>query len=422
MKQTVMVLGQGGREHTIAHYLNQSPLIEKVYVYPGNAGMQEPGIECVLDGDLHDQTACLAFAQKQQVAWVFVGPEEPLLAGIVDAFEAAAIPAFGPQQAAARLEGSKSFAKELMTNYQIPTARYETHQTVAGAFAFCEELGYPVVIKADGLAAGKGVVIAETAQMARETLVAFLEQAKFGTSSETVVIEEFLVGEEFSLMSFVSGETIFPMPIAQDHKRAFDHDKGPNTGGMGAYAPVPHIPNSVVQEALQTIVEPTVAAMRKEGLPFNGILYAGLILTEAGPKVIEFNVRFGDPETQVILPLLKNDLAAVIQGLLAGEPIEPIWSSDQTAIGVVVARQGYPTEALSSYPVQLKQPTGELKVFYSGVKAAGKMLYSNGGRVYLVAAIEDDLARAAEKVYHYLSTQPQEGFFYRKDIGFRAKK
>ena len=296
----VLVIGSGGREHAIARQFNVSPSVEKVFVAPGNDGMKNDA-ECV-QIDTLDFEALASFAKENGVDLTFVGPEQPLAEGIVDFFTEHGLKAFGPTKAAALIEGSKSFAKELMAKYDIPTAGYGTFTDAEEAKAFIRENGAPIVVKADGLAAGKGVIVAMTLEEALEAVDDMIGNQKFGESSSRVVIEEFLDGEEFSYMSFVHDGQIYPMVVAQDHKRAFDGDKGPNTGGMGAYSPVPQISDSVVQEAYDKVVVPTVEAMASEGTPFTGILYAGLILTEKGPKVIEFNARFGDPETQVVLP------------------------------------------------------------------------------------------------------------------------
>ena len=303
----VLVIGSGGREHALVRQFAKSPSVGKVYVAPGNDGMRNDA-ELVPIGVMEFDKLS-DFAKDHQVGLTFVGPEQPLAGGIVDHFKEQGLRVFGPDGAAAQLEGSKAFAKELMKKYGIPTAKYETFTDADEAKAYIRDEGAPIVIKADGLAAGKGVVVAMTLDEALEAVDDMIGNRKFGDSSARVVIEEFLDGEEFSFMSFVHGGRIFPMPLSQDHKRAFDGDEGPNTGGMGAYSPVPHIPQEAVRTAYDQIVERTVRAMESEGTPFTGILYAGLILTEDGPKTIEFNARFGDPETQVVLPQLKSDLA-----------------------------------------------------------------------------------------------------------------
>ena len=299
----LLVVGSGGREHAIAKKLLESKDVEQVFVAPGNDGMTLDGLDLINIG-ISEHSKLIDFAKANDIAWTFIGPDDALAAGIVDDFNAAGLKAFGPTKAAAELEWSKDFAKEIMVKYDVPTAAYSTFSDFEEAKAYIEEKGAPIVVKADGLALGKGVVVAETVEQAVEAAHEMLLDNKFGDSGARVVIEEFLDGEEFSLFAFVNGDRFYIMPTAQDHKRAYDGDKGPNTGGMGAYAPVPHLPQSVVDTAVDTIVKPVLEGMIKEGRPYLGVLYAGLILTADGPKVIEFNARFGDPETQIILPRL----------------------------------------------------------------------------------------------------------------------
>lgn len=339
MGQKVLVIGSGAREHTIAYTLLKAPSIDEVTVAPGNPGMLKDGIHTTqLSQSNH--AALIEFVKNNGYDWVFVGPEVPLIEGIVDDFAAAGIKAFGPSKAAAQIEGSKDFAKQLMDRHNIPTAQYKTFSDLEMAQDYVHEHGAPIVIKADGLAAGKGVTVAMDEHTAQRALEDIFIDHRFGSAGAKVVIEDFLDGEEFSLMSFVNGTDFWPMPISQDHKRAHDGDEGPNTGGMGAYSPVPQIPQSVVDEAIEKIVRPTVEGMAEEGTPFTGILYAGLIATADGPKVIEFNARFGDPETEVVLPKLTSDLGAGISAILDGEtpnspgmsPTPPsAWSSPPTA-------------------------------------------------------------------------------------------
>src|SRR5690606_12175182 len=312
----VLVIGRGGREHAIVRQFSKSPSVTKVFAAPGNDGMQEDAEIAAIDE--MDFAGLADFAQQQGVDFSFVGPEQPLSEGIVDFFDAKWLRIFGPSKQAAQIEGSKAFAKELKEKYSIPTAVYETFTEVAPAIAFIRQHGAPIVIKADGLAAGKGVVVALTEEEAVSAVNDMLEGQKFGESGSKVVIEEFLDGEEFSFMSFVQAGRIYPMVISQDHKRAFDGDRGTNTGGMGAYSPVPQISQEIVDETFTKIVEPAVQAMASEGTPFNGILYTGVILTKQGPKVIEFNARFGDPETQVVLPRMKSDFGLCMDSILNG--------------------------------------------------------------------------------------------------------
>ncbi|MCM3088072.1 phosphoribosylamine--glycine ligase [Bhargavaea ginsengi] len=415
----VLVIGSGGREHALVRQFAKSPSVGKVYVAPGNDGMRD-NAEVVPLGVMEFEKLA-EFAKAKDIALTFVGPEQPLAGGIVDHFRQAGLRVFGPDKAAARLEGSKAFAKELMKKYNIPTAKYETFTDAEQAKAYIREQGAPIVIKADGLAAGKGVVVAMTLEEALEAVDDMIGGRKFGDSSARVVIEEFLDGEEFSYMSFVHGGNIFPMPISQDHKRAFDNDEGPNTGGMGAYSPVPHLPEEAIRIAHEQIVEATVRAMDAEGTPFTGILYAGLILTEGGPKTIEFNARFGDPETQVVLPQLKSDLAEFLVGLLDGNPAEPVWE-EGARLGVVIAADGYPGDVQKGNMLpELGQIDGEgLDVFHAGTKAKGDRFAGNGGRVILVSAEGETLREASKKAYAALDSIEWNGFFYRSDIGRRA--
>ncbi|HHA7439915.1 TPA: phosphoribosylamine--glycine ligase, partial [Streptococcus pneumoniae] len=321
----LLVVGSGGREHAIAKKLLESKDVEKVFVAPGNDGMTLDGLELV-NISISEHYKLIDFAKANDVAWTFIGPDDALAAGIVDDFHAAGLKAFGPTRLAAELEWSKDFAKEIMVKYGVSTAAYGTFSDFEEAKAYIEKHGAPIVVKADGLALGKGVVVAETVEQAVEAAHEMLLDNKFGDSGARVVIEEFLEGEEFSLFAFVNGDKFYIMPTAQDHKRAYDGDKGPNTGGMGAYAPVPHLPQSVVDTAVDTIVKPVLEGMIKEGRPYLGVLYAGLILTADGPKVIEFNARFGDPETQIILPRLTSDFAQNITDILDSKEPNIMWT------------------------------------------------------------------------------------------------
>ncbi len=414
----VLVVGSGGREHAIARAFRASEIVTDVFVAPGNDGMKEDAT-CVAIDEL-DFASLTAFAKDEQIELTFVGPEAPLAAGIVDAFEKEGLVCFGPNRRAAQLEGSKSFAKELMTKYNIPTAAYGTFTTVEEAKAFIDEQGAPIVVKADGLAAGKGVVVAMTKEEAFEAVEDMIGNQKFGDSSSKVVIEQFLEGEEFSYMSFVHNGHIYPMPLAQDHKRAYDGDKGPNTGGMGAYSPVPQIGQDIVKRAYDEVVVPTVEAMKAEGTPFNGILYAGLILTAEGPKVIEFNARFGDPETQVILPRLASDFGAFMQALVQDKPFELEWST-RAVLGVVVASEGYPGTVQNGHPLPQLTPLRErsIDVFHAGTKREGDVYVGNGGRVLLLTAQGETLKEAQHHVYEAMNAIEWPHFFYRKDIGWR---
>lgn len=415
----ILVIGSGGREHAIAQQFIDSPSVENVFVAPGNDGMLG-GIQSVsIDALAFEELA--SFAKENKIDLTFVGPEQPLAAGIVDYFEAAGLRIFGPTKAAAQIEGSKAFAKEIMDKYNIPTAAYETFTEVDKAKEYIEKLGAPIVVKADGLAAGKGVVVAMTVDEANKAVEDMIGNQLYGESSSRVVIEEYLDGEEFSFMSFVHKGQIHPMVIAQDHKRAYDGDKGPNTGGMGAYSPVPQISSDIVDIAYETVVLPTVKAMTAEGIPFTGILYAGLILTSEGPKVIEFNARFGDPETQVVLPRMTSDFGEFMIALMNERPFELTWS-DEGMLGVVIASEGYPTDVKKGAKLpNLETLTDNgLFVFHAGTKADDKDFIANGGRVILVAAKESSIKKAQQKVYSGLTNLEWDGLFYRIDIGWRT--
>ncbi|PLS09726.1 phosphoribosylamine--glycine ligase [Neobacillus cucumis] len=415
----VLIIGRGGREHAICRKVSESTLVEKVFVAPGNAGMVDVSERIAIEESQHEEL--IAFAKEQGVGLTIIGPEVPLLEGLSDKFEAAGLAVFGPRKAAAEIEGSKSFAKELMEKYQIPTSDYAVFTSVEEARNYILEKGAPIVIKADGLAAGKGVTVAMTLEEALASVEEMLVGAKFGDASSSVVIEEFLSGEEFSLMAFVNGEVVIPLEIAQDHKRAYDGDQGPNTGGMGAYSPVPQIGEDTVATAVETVLLPAASAMVQEGRSFCGILYAGLMKTAEGPKVIEFNARFGDPETQVILPRLKSDLVQVILDLLKGECPELEWDS-QAMVGVVVAAKGYPEVYEKGAVLKgLADISKAAYTFHAGTvqNESGEFLTA-GGRVLLVGGKAETLADAQAKVYKELEKLNCDGVFYRKDIGAKA--
>lgn len=418
----LLVVGSGGREHAIAKKLLASDQVEQVFVAPGNDGMTLDGIELVNIG-ISEHSALINFAKENDIAWTFVGPDDALAAGIVDVFERAGLKAFGPSRLAAELEWSKDFAKQIMVKYGIPTAAFGTFSNFEEAKAYIEEQGAPIVVKADGLALGKGVVVAETVEQAVEAAREMLLDNKFGDSGARVVIEEFLAGEEFSLFALVNGDQFYILPTAQDHKRAFDGDQGPNTGGMGAYAPVPHLPQSVVDTAVDTIVKPILDGMIAEGRSYLGVLYAGLILTDQGPKVIEFNARFGDPETQIILPRLTSDFAQNIDDILHQRPTQLTWLDSGVTLGVVVASNGYPLDYEKG--VELPGKTeGDITTYYAGARFAenSRALLSNGGRVYMLVTTADTVQEAQEKIYSELKNQDITGLFYRTDIGSKAVK
>ncbi len=413
----VMVIGRGGREHAIVRQFARSASIEKVYAAPGNDGMRLESELVPIDE--MDFAALADFAKEQQIDCTFVGPEQPLTAGIVDFFEGQGLRVFGPSKAAAQIEGSKTFAKELMAKYDIPTAAYKTFSEISSAIDYIRQMGAPIVIKADGLAAGKGVVVAKTEEDAIAAVHDMLEDQKFGESGSRVVIEEFLDGEEFSFMSFVYDGAIYPMVISQDYKRAFDGDRGPNTGGMGAYSPVPQISSETVETTYSTIVRPAVEAMAAEGAPFNGILYAGIILTPQGPKVIEFNARFGDPETQVVLPRMKSDFGDFMNALLEGEPYQLEWQ-ERSVLGVVIAAEGYPEKPVKGQTLPNLAGLAGVDIFHSGTKATSKGFAANGGRVLFISSEGDSIKEAQEKVYAQVNALSWSGFMYRTDIGWRA--
>ncbi|HEM6341500.1 TPA: phosphoribosylamine--glycine ligase [Streptococcus suis] len=416
----LLVVGSGGREHAIAKKLLESEQVEQVFVAPGNDGMTLDGIKLVNIG-ISEHSALINFAKEHDIAWTFVGPDDALAAGIVDDFEQAGLKAFGPSRLVAELEWSKDFAKQIMVKYGIPTAAFGTFSNFEEAKAYIEEQGAPIVVKADGLALGKGVVVAETVEQAVNAAREMLLDNKFGDSGARVVIEEFLAGEEFSLFALVNGDQFYILPTAQDHKRAFDGDQGPNTGGMGAYAPVPHLPQNVVDTAVDTIVKPILEGMIAEGRSYLGVLYAGLILTDQGPKVIEFNARFGDPETQIILPRLTSDFAQNIDDILHKRPTQLTWLDSGVTLGVVVASNGYPLDYEKGVELPVKTE-GDIMTYYAGARFAenSKALLSNGGRVYMLVTTADTVQEAQEKIYSELKTQDTTGLFYRTDIGSKA--
>ncbi|MDA1809876.1 phosphoribosylamine--glycine ligase [Bacillus sp. HSTU-bmb18] len=413
----VLVIGRGGREHALAWKFAQSEKVEKVYVAPGNEGMRD--VATPIDIDENDFDALILFAKENHVELTFVGPEIPLMNGIVDRFKEEGLRVFGPNKAAAVIEGSKAFTKELMKKYNIPTAAYETFTDYEEAVQYIEKVGAPIVIKADGLAAGKGVTVAMTLEEALQAAKEMLQDVKFGEASKKIVIEEFLDGQEFSLMAFVNGTTVHPMVIAQDHKRAFDGDKGPNTGGMGAYSPVPQISKSAVQEAIETVLHPTAKAMIQENRLFTGILYAGLILTNDGPKVIEFNARFGDPETEVVLPRLENDLVDVCNAVLDESELTLQWS-EESVIGVVLASKGYPEAYKKGDIIKGLDALQDVIVFHAGTAMKHGDFVTNGGRVLFVTCKANSLQEAKDTVYKEIGKIESDGLFYRSDIGYRA--
>lgn len=414
----ILVIGSGGREHALYWKLSESPQTEQIYAIPGNPGM---GASAAIA--LDDHAAILRFAKEHEIGLVVVGPEVPLMNGLVDELEAAGIRAFGPRANAAEIEGSKSFAKDLMKKYGIPTARYEVFTAAEPARAYIRQEGAPIVVKADGLAAGKGVIVAMTEQEALDAVDAIMEDHSFGDAGARVVIEEFMEGEEASLLAFTDGTMIRPMISAQDHKRAYDGDRGPNTGGMGTYAPAPVMTPEMTERAVEEILKPTIAAMAKEGRVYRGCLYLGLMVTADGPKVVEFNARFGDPETQVVLPLLDSDLVAIMcacaDGTLADVPIR--WK-DGAAVCVVLASGGYPghyDKGQEIHGLADAEAMGAL-VFHAGTAMKDGKLVTNGGRVLGVVGRGADISSAVDAAYAAATKISFKDAYYRKDIAHRA--
>ncbi|KFQ83487.1 Trifunctional purine biosynthetic protein adenosine-3, partial [Phoenicopterus ruber ruber] len=425
MADRVLVIGSGGREHALAWKLAQSPHVKHVFVAPGNAGTADNGKISNSAVSVSNHAALAQFCRDQEIRLVVVGPEVPLAAGIVDDLTAAGVRCFGPTAEAAQLESSKSFTKAFLDRHEIPTARWKSFTDPKAACSFINSANFPaLVVKASGLAAGKGVIVASNKEEACKAVTEIMQDKTFGTAGETVVVEELLEGEEVSCLCFTDGVTIAPMPPAQDHKRLMDGDEGPNTGGMGAYSPAPQISKDLLQKIRDTVLQKTVDGMRKEGVPYFGVLYAGLMLTKDGPKVLEFNCRFGDPECQVILPLLKSDLYEVMQAVINKKLSSsmPVWFEDSAAVTVVMASEGYP----GTYPKGL-EITGlseakqlGLEVFHAGTSLKDGKVVTSGGRVLTVTAIKDDLMTALQEANKGVAAIHFKGAIYRKDIGYRA--
>ena len=412
----VLVVGSGGREHAIVDALFRSPSVDKIYCAPGNAGIAQQA-ECVAIKDT-DVEALKAFALENAIDLTVVGPESALAAGVVDAFRGVGLPIFGHTKAAARIESSKEFAKELMAKYDIPTAGYKAFDNYDEAVAYVEARPLPAVLKYDGLAAGKGVVIAESMDEAREALRDMLLDDRFGKGR--VVIEDFLTGPEFSLMCFVEGENVYPMPVAQDHKRAFDGDKGPNTGGMGAYTSLPFITDEDLEFAMEKVMRPTAKAMVQEGCPLTGVLYGGLMKTPNGVKVIEFNARFGDPETEVVLPRLKSDICDVFCAFAEGKGAELEWSEKAT-LGIVLASKGYPGDYEKGHVIEGLDKV-DAKVYHMGTALKDGKFVTNGGRVLFVVGEGDTLKEAQTAALAAVEKIECDNLFHRTDIGYQAIK
>ena len=419
----LLVVGGGGREHAIIKKLKENPEVEKIFALPGNGGIAADA-ECVPIG-AKDIPAMVAFAVEQQVDYAVVAPDDPLVLGAVDALNEKGIPCFGPTAAAAQIEGSKVFAKDLMKKYGIPTAAYESFDDAAAALRYLDTAEMPIVVKADGLALGKGVIIAQTREEARQAVVSMMEEGMFGQSGSRVVIEEFLTGPEVSVLSFTDGETVVPMVSSMDHKRARDNDQGLNTGGMGTVAPNPYYTDAIAAQCMEEIFLPTIRAMKAEGRPFRGCLYFGLMLTPKGPKVIEYNCRFGDPETQVVLPLLESDLLAIMRATTDGtlDKVE-VRFSPKSAACVVLASGGYPQHyekgKVITGLVNGQLPGGEAVVYHAGTALKDGQLVTAGGRVLGVTATADTLKQALEKAYAASEQIHFDGLHKRTDIGARA--
>ena len=423
----ILVVGSGGREHALAWRLAQDERVELVYVAPGNAGTAlDAKLENVPETDLEKLAQ---FVQDNHVAFTLVGPEAPLAAGIVDLFRAKGLKIFGPTKAAAQLESSKDFAKAFMKRHGVPTAEYETFTETAAAHAYVEAKGAPIVIKADGLAAGKGVVVAMTLEEAHEAIDMMLEGNTFGSAGARVVIEEFLEGEEASFIVMVDGKNILPMATSQDHKRLLDQDKGPNTGGMGAYSPAPVVTDDVYAKAMDEIIRPTVEGMEKDGIPYTGFLYAGLMIGKDREgaltvKTLEFNCRFGDPETQPIMARMKSSFVDLVDAAIDGrlDEVSVEWD-DRFALGVVCAARGYPECPEKGAVIeQLPQNTADLMIFHAGTKAVNGQATVSGGRVLCVVGLGDDVRAAAAQAYAGVAEVKFEGMQHRRDIGYRAMK
>lgn len=412
----VMVVGGGGREHAIIKKIKENPIVETIYALPGNGGIAADAV-CV-DIGAKDIDGMVDFAVRNSIDFAIVAPDDPLVLGAVDALRAKGIKTFGPDKKAAIIEGSKAFSKELMKKYNIPTAAYETFDDMEKALGYIKTCPLPIVVKADGLALGKGVTIAETREVAIDAVRAAMEDKVFGASGDKIVVEEFLTGPEVSVLSFTDGKTVVPMVSSMDHKRALDGDKGPNTGGMGTIAPNPYYTEDIAKICMETIFKPTIEALNKEGRPFSGCLYFGLMLTADGPKVIEYNCRFGDPETQVVLPLLESDLLDIMLKIYDGKLSDAkVKFKDQCAACVVMASNGYPKKYETGFEITMPK---DKNIYVAGAKLNGGKLETSGGRVLGVTETAPTLGEAIDKAYAVVDTIDFANAYYRKDIGRRA--
>ncbi len=422
----ILLIGGGGREHALAWKLAQSNQVEKLYAAPGNPGIAKIAkCECVAL-DVEDLEGVANYAEELGVDLTVVGPEAPLVAGLADVFKRRGLPVFGPSKAAAQLEGSKAFSKELMAKYNVPTAFFKICEDIDTAKAYVEEKGAPIVVKADGLAAGKGVVVAMTKEQALDAIDDMMGDFKFGTAGARVVLEEFMEGEEASLLAFTDGKTIVPMIASQDHKRVGDGDEGPNTGGMGTYAPAPVMTDVLRAKATELILKPVVAAMAKEGMPYQGCLYAGLMIKGDSVKVVEFNCRFGDPETQVVLPLLDSDLAEIMLACATGtlDTVDIKWS-DKAAVCIVMASGGYPESYEKGKVItglDAAEEDKDVVVFHAGTKMADGNVVTSGGRVLGVTAVDKNIKAARDRAYAAVEKIDFDKKYFRKDIAWRALK
>lgn len=414
----ILVVGGGGREHAIISKIKENPDVSEIFALPGNGGIAHDA-ECIDSVDVKDIKGIAEFAKQKEIDFAVVAPDDPLVLGCVDALEAEGIPCFGPDKKAAIIEGSKIFSKNLMKKYGIPTAEYAVFDNEEEALKYLETAPIPTVVKADGLALGKGVIIAETREQAIDAVHSMMSEKVFGESGTRVVIEEYLEGTEVSVLSFTDGKTLVPMVSSQDHKRALDGDKGLNTGGMGTVAPNPYYTEDVARECMDKIFIPTMNAMNNEGRTFKGCLYFGLMLTKNGPKVIEYNCRFGDPETQVVLPLLKSDLLEIFKAVRY-ERLEKckVEFYDKSACCVVMASEGYPQNYEKGYEITFEN--GRENIFVAGAKLRDGKLLTNGGRVLGVTRTGDTLKEAIDNAYEAVKTVKFENAYYRKDIGQRA--
>ena len=417
----ILIVGGGGREHAIAWKLSQSPLVNKIYAAPGNAGIANLG-DCV-EISSEDITGLTDFALRNTINLTVVGPELPLTLGIVDEFEKRNLKIFGPKKEAALIEGSKGFAKEFMKKYHIPTASFKIFEQKEEAIDFARSSEFPLVIKTDGLAAGKGAFVVEDLKSAEEVLEKVMGEKIFGEAGNRAVVEDFLTGEEVTVLAFTDGKTILPMVSSQDHKRIYDGDRGPNTGGMGAYSPTLMVNDKMIKKITEEILEPTIFGLNREGRVYKGVLYAGMMITELGPKVIEFNCRFGDPETQVILPLLESDLAEIFFSIVEEElELQDVKWKDGSAVCVVLASGGYPDKYEKGKEIFGLNKVGnsDIMIFHAGTKKAGDKIVTNGGRVLGVTAFDTTMEGALGKAYSSIDKIKFAGMHYRHDIGYRA--